>query len=633
MRRALFLKEFRYLRPFLFLALAILLIDIVDKLLDPSALQAFSQSLVSLPGQLAASQILLGFALGSGLLVREIDDGTLNFLDGLPLTRGAVFAAKFEAAILVLAVYPFGLIVLYTLMHLAARESLDHALHPLLLLTFFGLSMLVSAVSLTFGMLLGFLRYLSWLVLSLCAIGIALLKDGAPAWGAALNSAELLALRFTGAKWHLPYATIWTQLGAALLFALLAFGLFKASGGMLARVRKWQRARRLLLVPAVALMLVAAVSGLVVLQQRGPGPETLDKMVKDVHFTPSAGGHATTAHYSFSYPALGGERIKPFIAQADRTFTDVAALLQIDGGTPIDVDLSGSTENHLGTAYFDRIRMKVQGAKSTGVLAHETTHVFARRLSGGERGAQLDGMTVFNEGLAQWVEGRLSAQGQASAQQELAAAIVSARRLLTPRQLTDYAAFAGIVDEDLKYPLGAAFIERFVRRYGAAAPKTLLHTLASPDFPRDLKGYALWQTAFQLSGYDLDLVFDDYARYLKGLEPKFARQIAALPRPRGSLLVTGALYEVALRLDQPLPEDAGLLVRFRPGADSGSEQYRVSYSYLSDAGKPLAVVPENVIARGEICFQPGLRYGGIVVYEPWACLPAASAKVTTASDR
>ena len=234
-------------------------------------------------------------------------------------------------------------------------------------------------------------------------------------------------------------------------------------------------------------------------------------------------------------------------------------------------------------------------------------------------------MTVFNEGLAEWVEGGVTAPGSANERHELAAAIVSTRRLLTPRQLTDYSAFATAVDENLKYPLGAFFIERFVKRYGPAAPKTLLQTLAGEDFPRELGGYALWQTAFQLSGFDLDLVLDDYARHLKSLGLKYARQIAELPRPRGILVTQDKGYAVALRFDLPLPAKASALVRFRPGKASDSARYRTSYSALSAAGKYTAAVPGGIVTGGEICLQPGLYYGGIIIYEPWVCLPVSSA--------
>lgn len=627
MKGALFNKEMRSLRPFLFVVLAMLLLDVIGGMLMPFEARSFADRLLTLSGELAILQILFGFALGTSLLVREIDDGTLNFLDGLPLTRGAIFAAKVKAAMLVLIIFPLGQLLLIVALHLWTRESLNYALQPSLLLTFFGLSLLVTAVSLTAGMLLGFLRNLSWLVLVLCAIGVKVLEDSSPSVAAALNTTDLLTLRFTGTAWQLPLPTIWTQLGAALLFAGVAFLLFKSAGSVRAQIGRLQKRRRLIMVLVTTIMVVAAIAGFVMLAGRhaAENGESHSQRADAVNFTPIATGHATTSHYTFSYPALSSARVRPLIARADRTFSDVAALLKIDGGAPIDVDLSGTTANHAGTAYLDRIRMNVNGAGAQATLAHETAHVFATRLAGGESARQLAGMMVFNEGLAEWVEGKVANEASANQGHQLAAAIVSTRRLVTPRQLTDHDAFASAVDENLKYPLGAILVERLVGRYGPAAPKTLLLALARPDFPRDLKGYTLWQTAFQLAGFDLDLVLDDYARHLRQLEPRFARQIAELPRPRGSLAEQDDDYAVTLRFDLPLPENAYPLVRFRPGKTGNSAQYRTRYGELSAAGKYTVDVPAKIATRGEVCFQPGLMYEAIAIYEPWVCLPLSSA--------
>lgn len=626
MKRALLLKELRSLRPFLFVVLAFILLDTIDAFLTPFDARSFHGRLDSLSGELSALQIVLGFALGSSLLVREIDDGTLNFLDGLPLTRSAIFMAKIKAAMLVLVVLPAALLLLHAALHLATRGSLDYALQPSLLLTFFALSVLVTVLSLTAGMLLGFLRHLSWLVLAVCAMGIKLLEDAAPSLAASLNTADLLTLRFTGTAWQLPLPTIFTQLGLSMLFGVSAFILFKSAGSVQAQVQRLQKPGRRFVAPVATVMLIAAVGVMATLMDnKKQRDEPRNNRADAVEFIPIATGHATTRHYTFSYPALSGTRASALIARADQTFAEVAALLEIDGGAPIDVDLSGTTENHAGTAYLDRIRMHVNGAGVTATLAHETAHVFARRLAGGEHAPQLDGMTVFDEGLAAWVEQTIAKQESAEQRHELAAAIVSARRLVTPRELTDFGAFAGAVDQSLKYPLGAIFVERLVARYGSAAPKTLLSGLAKADFPRDLEGYALWQTAFQIARFDLDLVLDDYARHLKQLEPRFARQIAELPRPRGSLVARGTGYAVALRFDLALPANALPLARFRPGKSNNAAQYRTSYSALSPDGKFAADVPYGIATRGEICFQPGLMYEGIVIYEPWTCLPVSSA--------
>lgn len=633
MNGALLRKELRNLRPFVWVVLALLLMEIVAALLIPFGEYTFAQRLELMSDELAFLQIVLGFAMGVNLLVREIDEGTLAFLDGLPLKRGAIFAAKCNAAMLVLLIFPAGALLLNVCLHAATQDSLNHALRPSLLLTMFALCGLITAVALTAGMLLGFLRHVSWLVLALCMIGIGLLGEWAPATAALLNTADLLSLRFTGTSWRLPMATIGTQLGAALLFGSLAFALFSSADKVRARVQRIGTPRRWLVRLGVALLMGAAVAGFSLLTQlRGEGKDGGDDDdANAVEFMPIASAHATTGHYSFSYPALSSARVRPLIGQADRTFGAVAALLGIEGGAPIDVDLSGTLDNHAGTAYQDRIRMHVSDEDATATLAHETVHVFAARLAGGASSRQLENMMVLNEGLAEWVENRLHKGTGVTPEQELAAAIVSARRMLAPRQLTDQAAFMAMVDENLKYPLGAILVDRLVNRYGGAAPKTLLRVLARKDFPRDLEGYALWQTAFQLARFDLDLVLDDYARHLKGLEAKHARRIAQLPRPRGSLVEQEdedeewSGYAIALRFDLPVPKDVVPLVRYRPGKAAGSSSYRIRYAPRSESGTYSATVPDGMVTRGEICFQPGIVVESLTLYEPWVCLPVESA--------
>jgi hypothetical protein len=50
--------------------------------------------------------LVLAMALALTLLPRERDEGTLEFLDALPCTRGRVFAAKALAGVLILGLYP-----------------------------------------------------------------------------------------------------------------------------------------------------------------------------------------------------------------------------------------------------------------------------------------------------------------------------------------------------------------------------------------------------------------------------------------------------------------------------------------------------------------------------------------------
>jgi hypothetical protein len=264
------------------------------------------------------------------------------------------------------------------------------------------------------------------------------------------------------------------------------------------------------------------------------------------------------------------------------------------------------------------------GKAPLSVLAHETAHVFATRLAGGKNERELTKMQALNEGLAHWVEQTLAAQSGVSELDRLQAAIVSQRHLASAQQLTDMNALARDVDRNLEYPLGAVIVDALVRRYGAEAPKTLLLTLGRPDFPRDLEGYTLWQAAFQLSGFDLTLVFDDYARLLKEWELQSAASIAELPRPRGSLVRNDESVGVAVRLDAALPAGWRAVVRFRPRGDSPLRDYATRSTENDIAWQSL-----NSIANERVCFQPGIGTQGIVIYEVWTCLPLDSAAQDT----
>jgi hypothetical protein len=228
-------------------------------------------------------------------------------------------------------------------------------------------------------------------------------------------------------------------------------------------------------------------------------------------------------------------------------------------------------------------------------------------------------MEALNEGLARWVQQRLWAKSGVSDFDRLQAAIVSQRHMVSARQLTDINELARDVDRNLQYPLGAVVVDALVRRYGANAPKKLLLTIGRQDFPRGLGGFALWQAAFQLSGFDLTLVFDDYARRLREWELEFASSIADLPRPRGSLVRNGEMVGVAVRLDTVPPEGWQAVVRFRPQEASPLRDYVTQRTHDNIAWQSL-----NRIANEKVCFQPGLGSSNIVIFEAWACLPLVS---------
>lgn len=617
--KGLWRKEFRELRPFLLLGVFLLLLDILEWFLGQVDMHPLAMGLAQGNVALGVLLFLMAFAVGSGLLVREMDDRTLAFLDGLPVTRLRVFGAKILVAIIVLLVYPAGNLLMQAAQHLISRQSLDHALHQGLLWQSAALLCLVTGVGLSLGLLLGYVRSLCWLTLGLCVLTVSAVAHVFPELSI-LNPFKLLDMRLVGVQWRVADANLITQLAVLVVCSALAGTLFVSatSGGG----RRLQlRLNRPFVSAAIAIATIGIALGAIALigADEKPKQPVIDG-APIVEFAESPVVSARTQRYSFTYQSQQAVQAQALMGEADAAYDKVAAILGAGDGSMIDVDLTGSMQNTEGTAFYDRIRMHL-GGQPLETLAHETAHVLARRLAGGELERELRKMEVLNEGLASWVQNTVAGGRGTTEKGRFQAAIISRRHLVTPELLTDMMGFAQNTDITLQYPLGAAVIDAMVARYGRDAPGKLLRKLGDRDFPRDLHGIELWSAAFQAAGFDLSLVFDDYSRQLQTWEVKYAEQIAALPRPRGSLLRRDGLIGVDLRWDGQLPDGWEAVIRYRPEENSPVDQHRT----MRIDANGVAWLPEAAAINEQLCFQPGIRADEATFFENWTCLPVESA--------
>jgi hypothetical protein len=175
----------------------------------------------------------------------------------------------------------------------------------------------------------------------------------------------------------------------------------------------------------------------------------------------------------------------------------------------------------------------------------------------------------------------------------------------------------------VEYAAGEAVIAALVRLHGEEAVPRLLQAFADPKLPSDLRGYALWQSTFQLAGFDLGAVVDEFYRGLENYATLHAERIAALPRPRVVLVRFGRTVGAMVVLDSPQLEHEGyeFVLRFRPAPDSPLGDYQ-----RFDAMPGVPVWPGGRTVRGgRLCVQPGVEVGAEVLYEPWTCLPTSDA--------
>ena len=109
----------------------------------------------------------LAMAITFGLFSREFDDRTINFLDGLPISRLQLYLAKWFAAATALAVFPLLDAAFVISIRWFGTNSLDRSLHLDWILTG-GVLQLVQLLSfLSIGIVLSFFRRVGWLILGI----------------------------------------------------------------------------------------------------------------------------------------------------------------------------------------------------------------------------------------------------------------------------------------------------------------------------------------------------------------------------------------------------------------------------------------------------------------------------------
>src|SRR5688500_20325456 len=125
MTPALIRKELGELRPWAILSLFLGLSELAAQLLEQVDLLSTEQTIEMLSGESARWYWLIAFAIGTGLGVREAEDGTLAFLDGLPLGRTRVFIVKCAVTCALLFIGPLISLASIAVFHRLSHGSLD----------------------------------------------------------------------------------------------------------------------------------------------------------------------------------------------------------------------------------------------------------------------------------------------------------------------------------------------------------------------------------------------------------------------------------------------------------------------------------------------------------------------------
>jgi len=589
MMRALLAKEIRALRPIALCIVGTFVLSMIylfatefpdQQLVDPV------KWLREYRGGTFLILALFGLMIGAGLLINESQQGTLRFLDGLPVSRTRLFVAKMLAALAVIALvpligFPFDVVFGYL-----SRSSIDRPFPWNFELIIVGLQIVVGAYIVALASVVSFTRSWFALVVGIIFWSYVWLQQSGFARVALFAPNELLAVGLNGSRVLVPWGHLAAQAGATAGLLVVAWVGFLSLGDRAQfatdRLGRW----RVLRVAGAGLRMLAPVVW-VLAMVRVAGDSGVDEA--KLAMTPlgeKAFARRETKRYEFLFRAAQREQAEPLIAAADQVHDAVAEFFAVPPPPArIVVDLASPVVQHaLAQTNWTKIRLPLalnqDLAEQRLILGHETAHVFIEQLSDGHLSGHLRWIRFLHEGLATHVEQTLFGDEQGRLQNRRSVAAAWARGRVPFELLSDDHELSRTRDSNLAYPLGEVFARVLVETQGRDAPTRLLRAFARKNAPSGLKGTALWRDTMQAAGLDLDRVVAAYEAECGRLADEEEEFVKKLPRLTATVATEGA--EIVIRpkftgsspgellcvieVENPLMNET----RFLPRRDDGS---------------------------------------------------------------
>lgn len=579
MRRwwSLFRKDLAALRGWLFFAL---FLGAADDLVKGLFLAAPDQvgwwtALVDGAASFSVDVWLLALLIGTSLLQTERDDGTLDFLDALPVSRGTVWSARMTTGGLVIAALVLSDLIVEGVGLSLRSDALDPSMHlevigPLYLLVWlYGIEFLALAT------LLSYLRRFGWMLLIVLTMLAAVIGDASPSL-AVLDPTSLVEPTVVGRRVAPPWTALALHGAVAALALLGSRALFVGAGEPLLKRLDggggWKRSVLNLAVPAVAATVL--LIGAAVLVQQSDDDEEED--LPD--------GLFITHSYRIGFDEPESDAALALARRADPVYATVATSLGLPevASQPLFVDARGmGAAQHLAGT-FSAATIRVGADATDHVLAHETVHALLWRANSGfvERTDAV--FSVWNEGLASWVaEGLYPEQGRHTYQRTTA--FLVQRHGLRPKDLLDRGAIVARLGPEAPYAIGTELIRTLDEQLGGDVGARLITALAAPDAP------VLSDPEESLRALlsDLGVNLDELVATLASTAGQYdLGALAELPPPRVTL--SWADDDLLLTPEQ-VPDGMRLAARARKNPGAGPSQYVLASSVEPD--DPLRLRP------------------------------------------
>ena len=561
--RSLLVKELRALLPMLWLIVGLLALLLGNEMVagfpDAQRINFSKWNDSENIGSYVCLLLIFCGLVGHSLLTGEGKQGTLGFLDGLPVSRSRIYLAKIAAGLCVLAVFPLIDLVCDLAREGLVRTSLDGPWPLPFLTTKLVLLIATTFYIFSFILALSFLGQWFFLVLGLIFWAYLWLISSGGTWVSLFDPNEALKMGTDDSGITLFWKSLAAQAVATLVFFFLAWLGFQSLGDRVEHaVDRFSRHRGLRLVEWIVKIVVPIVWGIVIVKflsaHREAFDDTADNIVQEDAFDSSA-----TRYYEFLFRKSQKASAEPMIHVADEVYERTeeffssrapAGPIVVDLASPVSPDAAGQTT-------WTKIRMPFDQSVDTErfrlILGHETVHVIIEQLSKGRLVKVFPYVAFFHEGMATYIETQLFGTEELREEFHRGVAFAWSRGGVPFSLLCDKDKLAKDRDEHLIYPLGLVFVEALIETHGKESIVRLLRAFGRKDAPMGLVGEALWRDTMQAAGIDMDRVVAAYDVKCRELLSKYAEFVAGYPRISADVMRDGSDVVIRSRYDGNAP--------------------------------------------------------------------------------
>ena len=582
----LLIKEMRQLKPIVYLWLGIIALgyafELATSRIDEESYASWCSEYCDVGVQIPAAIItmVLVLVMAYSLFPREHDDATIDFLTALPVSRRAIFIAKFCAAWLLLcALIVFEHALSAGLLALNPA-SIDGRFYPKIDTTIMLRDCMFAFIILSYGIFLSWFRTLGLLLLCIYLLVLWWAESSLGSVGV-FSVFRVMENAYDGQSLVVHRSALITHALVAIVLLVVAQRLWSTRESRPHDAQKKISGRRWLsILSGIAGFTVLAVA---MMYQVGVGSGQL----ADVGTVATA-----TDHYRFVYAAGAEERAQQLIDSADADYLELAELLAAEKPPTIQVDLTARSEHVAGLATWKKIKMDLSAFRDADahrrVLSHESAHVFQAVESDRALARNYNAARFFIEGMAQYTSFTLAPDEKRRSSNWHVAAVAWKRQHITFQSLINDANFGETHDAELYYSLGDIWTDALVASCGQDVLGNLLRAAGRPDAPQDLSPAMFWRDTLQYTGCELESVNATWRRQMAGLFESFGD--AQFPQ----------FSDVVIR---PETDSSRILIQARVSAASADQlPQRFSIRIGSDAQLSAAV---NPVFTGKLSDEAG----------------------------